>query len=153
LCHHFSGTCLVAEAGDQLAGFTLAYCPPGRSDTLFVWQIGVCGTARGRGLGSRMLDELLRRHAASGVRFLEATVTPSNSASRALFESLARRQDVECQVTPLFSSEMFPRHAAHEAEHLFRIGPLSLPRVGNGTVHAGSSPGEPEGVELPIPKL
>lgn len=138
LCHHFADTCLVAEVDDRIVGFTLGYRPPGRTDTLFLWQIGVSMTARGEGLGSRMLDELLRRHTKSGVQFLETTVTPSNSASQALFESLARRKGVECEVTPLFSSEMFSCAGAHEAEHLYRIGPLSDRTAGSGQMDDGS---------------
>lgn len=138
MCHHFSDTCLVAEIDDRIVGFTLGYRPPGRTDTLFIWQIGVCATARGAGLGGRMLDELLRRQLASGVRFVEATVTPSNAASQALFESLARRCGVACEVTSLFSSEMFSTAGAHEAEQLYRIGPLSERSIGSRKIDDGS---------------
>lgn len=127
LCHHFSDTCLVAKVDGRIIGFALAYIPPRQPGTLFVWQIGVSAAARGQGLASRMLDELLDRTATAGVRSLQATVTPSNAASRRLFESLARRRGVECEVTPLFAKDLFSPEGTHEAEELFHVGPRAGP--------------------------
>mgnify|MGYP002623084569 CR=1 FL=1 len=124
VCHHFNQTSVVAEFDGHLVGFVVAYCPPHVSATVFVWQVAVSSDVRGQRLGSRMLDDLIQRGQESGNRFLEATVTPSNVASRALFESLARRHDVNCKVSPLFPAEMFSDEGDHEAEDLFRIGPF-----------------------------
>lgn len=118
----FAETSVVAEAGDRLAGFVIGFVPPRQAGTVFVWQVGVAGAMRGRGLGGRMLDVLARR-SPGPVRFLEATVTPSNRASEALFRGFARRHAAPCAVSDLFPAQAFPI-GGHEAERLFRIGPL-----------------------------
>jgi L-2,4-diaminobutyric acid acetyltransferase len=53
---------------------------------------------------------------------VEATVTPDNSASAALFRSLAARHDTAVEEEPAFAAELFP--GGHDAEVRFRIGPL-----------------------------
>jgi L-2,4-diaminobutyric acid acetyltransferase len=121
---YFADTSVVAISdsvgGDEdMVGFVTGFCPPRKADTLFVWQIGVAGRARRRGLGGRMLDELLDR---TGARFVEATVTPDNEASAALFRSIGARHDAPVEETPLFAAELFPD--GHEPEVRFRIGPL-----------------------------
>ena len=124
---HFRNTTVVAEEAGALVGLVVAYRPPVRPHSLFVWQVGVCETARGQGLGSRMLDELLERHSAAGIRSVEATVTPSNAASRRLFASLARRHGLECTISPLFTEDLFCPEGTHEAEDLFHVGPRAGP--------------------------
>lgn len=129
LATHFSDTCLIAEEGDELIGMVIAYRPPRRSEAVFVWQVAVAPAGRGRGLGRRLLLELAARTAPHGVRFVEASVTPGNAPSRALFESLARELGTECRVQPFMTPELFPE--PHEAEELFRIGPFAA--AGNAT--------------------
>ena len=126
LCRDFADTCLVAERDSQLVGFVTAYRPPAQPETLFVWQVGVCESMRRQGLGLRMLTELTNLAAKRGaVRFLEMTISPSNRASRRLFESLARR--LETSLAELdgegFSASDFPA-GGHEPEPRLRIGPL-----------------------------
>lgn len=119
-----TATSLVAYDDDgTLRGFVLGYRPPTRPDVLFVWQIGVDPATRGLGLGRRMLLRLLDDTRPDGVRYLEATVTPSNGASQKLFRSVARELDVECEDRPHLTSDVFPDDG-HEAEDLFRIGPF-----------------------------
>lgn len=126
LCTHFAETGLVSEQGGALAGFVLAYRPPIDPEALFVWQVGVTPAARGAGLGGRMLDALLDRPACRDVRWLMATVSPDNDASRALFRGFARRREAICGHTRAFDASLFPR--PHPPEDLLRIGPL--PRGG-----------------------
>ena len=123
LARDFHETCVIAEEDGRVIGFVTAYRPPRDPDVLFVWQIAVSEEARGRGLASQMLDELIKRGLLLGVQFIEATVTGSNFASRALFMSLGRRHNVDCEITTGFSADAFET-AGHEAEDLFRIGPL-----------------------------
>lgn len=118
----FSDTCLVATQGDKLVGFVVGFVLPRQPETMFVWQIGVDASARGCGLGGRML-QVLADACPRGVRFLEATVTPSNRASESLFRAFARRRGVLCAVSNAFPSDVFPK-PGHESERLFRIGPL-----------------------------
>ena len=103
LCKHFTETCSVVVANDAIVGFVTAYFPPDRADTIFVWQIGVTRAMRGQGLATRMLQELLQRDACRGVKFLEATVDPTNHASCALFMALAKWLNAELDEHGSFS--------------------------------------------------
>lgn len=123
MCHHFGGTTVVAEAGGEVVGFVTAYRPPTHPDTVFVWQIGVDPRARGRGVARGLLDALLKRPACNDVRFLEATVTPSNVASRRLFASFARRRGAALVTGGGYPSRLFAEDG-HEPEDLIRIGPF-----------------------------
>lgn len=125
-CDQFAGTSVMAEVDGWPAGFVTGFQPPGREDVLFVWQVTVVDEHQGLGLASRMLDTLLER--LPGVSVVEATVTPSNTASQRLFRSLARRHGASCSETPYLPSDCFPA-PGHEPEVLFRIGPIDRDRV------------------------
>ena len=120
---HFSRTCIAAKSEGRLVGAVTGYLPPERADTLFVWQVAVHADQRGKGLASRMLDRLLERLARRGVRYLETTVSPSNTASVGMFRKLAARWQAPLEVGPGFPGSLF-RYQTHEAEPLYRIGPL-----------------------------
>ena len=125
LCWHFADTCVLAtDVQGRAVGFVSAYRPPGRPAVVFVWQIAVADSVRGRGVAKRLLDALMSRDAAGDVRYLEATVTPSNAASRALFTSWAKRRGVECVVSDGLGEDLFGTSEPHEREDLFRIGPF-----------------------------
>lgn len=121
LTHHFADTCVVAEVAGSVVGFLSAYLIPGRPDTLFVWQVVVDASQRGHGLAGLMLEELLQRPACSGVRYLEATVNPSNGASRRLFERQAHSIGSTLQEHPFLGAEDFGPGAGHEDEILLHI--------------------------------
>lgn len=121
LAKHFDATTLVAERGDQLLGFVMAYRPPRQPDTAFVWQIGVAAAARGQGVAGKLLDSLASN---SGARYIEASVGVSNEPSRALFSGFARRHDAAVDSDEDFiNAAEFP--GEHETEKRFRIGPLA----------------------------
>lgn len=124
LCRDFGDTCVVACRGSEMVGFVTAYRPPQRPDCIFIWQIGVAGAVRGQGLATRILEALLALPACRDVRVLEATVTPSNTASRRLFQSFAESLDVPCVIEQGFTAELCG-DGDHEEEELFRIGPLA----------------------------
>lgn len=123
LCHHYSDTCIVAESDDSIEGFISAYLPPTKMGVLFVWQVAVKATVRGRGVASQMLRELLNRNVCRGVKYIETTVSPSNARSRAFFHSFAHHLHADLAETEGFSKTLFPG-ADHESEPLFRIGPF-----------------------------
>lgn len=121
----FADTGVVAETSDgRLAGFIAGHHPPARPDAVFVWQIGVAPRMRRQGLGHRMLDALVDRQS-SHVQWLEATVSPDNEPSMGLFRVFARERGLECIESDYLASRLFP--GEHEAERLFRIGPLQSP--------------------------
>ena len=127
LCTHFSETSAVVEAENGFPlGFLGGYLKPSESSVLFVWQIAVVRAARGHGIGKQLLQDVLNRPSCRHVRYLEATVTPSNAASLALFRSFARTHRAECHETPMFAAEDFGREL-HEEEVLLHIGPLRGP--------------------------
>ncbi|MBI2502305.1 MAG: diaminobutyrate acetyltransferase [Candidatus Latescibacteria bacterium] len=133
LCQHFPDTCVVAEQNGEIVGFLSAYRPPASPEVIFVWQVAVRQEARGRGVATAMLTELLSRRACRDISFLEATISPSNRASQALFRSLARQLETQCEEIPLFAADLFGGEA-HEEEILFRIGlfrPLVEPATWN----------------------
>jgi L-2,4-diaminobutyric acid acetyltransferase len=130
LCDHFAATSVIAERGDAPVGFIAGYRPPTKQDCVFVWQVAVHPSARGLGLGSQMLDHLIARPECGDARFLEATVSPSNRASRRLFESFAKRHGASFGWSAGYLSNLFgaATHSgeAHEAEELIRVGPLPV---------------------------
>lgn len=126
----FSATSVVAidKTTDQLLGFITGYMRPDATDTLFVWQVAVAQAARGLGLASRMLEQLIENTSATS---LETTVTDDNEASKRLFASMAKRHDAGHQVSALFTPELYPD--GHDTEFLHRIGPLKTAPSQPGT--------------------
>jgi L-2,4-diaminobutyric acid acetyltransferase len=118
-CRDFSGSSVVAEQDGALVGYITGYRRPDESDTLFVWQVAVDPGHRGRGLARRMLDSLV---ASVCPRHVEATVTPDNRASHALFASFADAHDAPTHREALFDAAHLGDD--HEPEELVRIGPL-----------------------------
>ncbi|WP_079528370.1 diaminobutyrate acetyltransferase [Halobacillus hunanensis] len=128
MCEYFAETCVVAKENDKLVGFVTAFIPPEQSDVVFVWQIGIDSSQRGKGVASKILNELVDREVCNEVRYLEATVTPSNEASQSLFKKLARDHKTTCTITECFPEDLFPGEG-HEEELTFRIGPFSKPKT------------------------
>jgi len=131
ICRDFAATSRVATSAENLLGFVAGYIPPERRDVLFVWQIGTAAAARGRGLGKALLRAALQAPACRRVRYLEATITPSNAASARLFRSIAHELQADLKVLPGFSSADFEtgeNATSHEPEELIRIGPLKEQR-------------------------
>lgn len=116
---HFDLTSVVARRGDVVVGFVAGFLVPDEPGTLFVWQIGVAASARRTGLGSRMLDHLVARLCP---RHLEATVTPDNAASAAMFRSLGARRRTRVTEELAYPAELLG--VDHEPEIRIRIGPL-----------------------------
>lgn len=126
-CTHFADTAIAAVNGDteQLVGFISGYIPPQRDDTLFVWQVAVDPSVRGQGLAKRMLLALIERcREEKGIRFIETTINPGNTASEALFTAAYAHLGASLQQAVLFGRR---QHFAdrHDDEVLWRGGPLS----------------------------
>lgn len=121
---HLAPTSIVAELDGDIVGFVSAYRPPTQESVLFVWQVGVAPRGRGRGLARRMILDILTRDAARGVRWIEATVTPANTASQRLFASVARRLHADIEIKPYFGAKLFPEDGHQQEEKLHRIGPF-----------------------------
>ena len=124
----FASTSLVADVRGEVCGLITGYHPPMRPGVLFVWQVAVARSAQGTGLAGTMLDSLVSR--VRGDRHghpitVEATVSPSNSASRALFGGFARRHGVPVTEQRHFTAAQLDADQTHEDEPLLRIGPIT----------------------------
>lgn len=129
----FADASVVAELDGRLVGFVMGFRPPTRPEALFVWQVAVDAAGRGQGLATRMLDALMGQGPealpSEGPRptHLEATVTPSNAASLALFRGMAKRHGCACEERTAIPAAAFPG-PDHESEDLLRIGPFRAAR-------------------------
>lgn len=123
MAEYFSETCVVAKENNTVVGFITGFIQPEHPDVIFIWQIGVDSSQRGKGLASKMLDDLLARASTETVRYLEATITKDNIPSQSLFKKLAKEKKTEYKVEETFPAEVFPGDG--EAEYTYRIGPIS----------------------------
>ncbi|WP_212524301.1 diaminobutyrate acetyltransferase [Actibacterium sp. MT2.3-13A] len=119
-CDHFRDTCVVAEVDGAIAGWVSGHVLPHDPETLFVWQVAVAEEARGTGLGSRMLRELLGRDASEGVRRLQTTITADNDASWALFRRFAERMGGALESEAHFTRDTH-FDGQHATEHMVTI--------------------------------
>jgi L-2,4-diaminobutyric acid acetyltransferase len=119
-CDHFAETCVVAELDGEIVGWVSGYIVPAEPDTLFVWQVAVSEAARGRGVGKRMLAELLRRECCSEVVRLKTTITKDNEASWALFGAFADAVQGELEREAYFKREEH-FEGRHDTEHMVTI--------------------------------
>ncbi|HKJ76586.1 MAG TPA: diaminobutyrate acetyltransferase [Gammaproteobacteria bacterium] len=123
LCRHFADTCAVAEVDGQVLGFLSAYRIPNAPERLFIWQAAVDPALRGHGMAGRLLEEVVGRPEVADVRYLDVTVSPSNTASRRVFEKFAQKRGAGWHEEVFLNVEDFGSQV-HEEELLFRIGPL-----------------------------
>ena len=122
-CRFFAGSSVVAREGEKVVGFVTAFQSADRPHVLFIWQVAVEKSQRGKGLAIRMLEEILSRGQTRKTAYLETTVSPSNQASQSLFHSLASKLGARLEKSTLFQREDFG-DVSHEEEILFRIGPI-----------------------------
>lgn len=122
-CHDFAATSVIARVDGAAAGFVTGYRRPDDPQTLFVWQVAVDAEYRGAGIAGKLLNGLLDRLIPEGVRYLDTTITASNTASIRLFTALARDRNTEIGRSELFTAGSFPD--GHDAEDLYRIGPFA----------------------------
>ncbi|MEX0382136.1 diaminobutyrate acetyltransferase [Spiribacter sp. 1M153] len=122
LARDFADTCVIAEHEGRIVGFASGYRRPRHPEVVFLWQVGIRPRLQGQGLGKRLIAAFLRQPGADRASMLETTIAPDNEASRALFQSMARELDTDCQISPCFRAEDFPDNG-HSAEELFTIGP------------------------------
>ena len=123
-CSHFAQTCALAEQDGQPIAFVSGYLRPDAPDTLFIWQVAVAPEARGQGLASRLILEIVARNADKGLHHVHATITDDNAASWALFEGLADRLNTRFERVPGFD-EQAHFDGRHATETLISIGPLT----------------------------
>lgn len=122
LAKDFSDTCVVAEYDNKIIAFSSGYIPSNRRDTFFSWEIVVDQDYRGYGLQKKLLLHQIKM---TNVKYLEGTVNPSNKVSKKNFVDLAKLFKTRLEKRILFNEEDF-ENDGHEAEILYRIGPIIL---------------------------
>lgn len=125
MARDFAATSRLAVSAGEPVGFVLGYRRPTAPERLFVWQIAVDESQRGRRVAARLLDGLLAD--LPEVTTLETTITADNTASQRLFASFAQRHGAEHTIEPLLTEAHFP-DPGHGAELLHTISAL---RVGS----------------------
>lgn len=78
---------LVAEEAGRLRGYALFVTAPGGSVS-WIMSLAVTPDQRSRGLGRRLMREVLHRVRADGIRAVRLTVDPANTPAVALYRSL-----------------------------------------------------------------
>lgn len=124
MCSYFSDSSMVAEQDGRPVGFLGGFRVPSAPDVLFVWQVVVASDCRKQGIAGELLEQLLLRPLNHDVRWLEATVAPSNMASRRFFQAFAERWQLRTDEQPGFLAEDLQAAPGHEAEPVLRIGPI-----------------------------
>ena len=121
LARDFAATSRVAVADGDTVGFALGYRRPPAPERLFIWQIAVNESQRGRRIAARLLDAVVAD--LPEVTTLETTITEDNAASQRLFASFAERHGANHSVGPLLTEAHFP-DPGHGAELLHEISEL-----------------------------
>ncbi|MDR3577755.1 MAG: diaminobutyrate acetyltransferase [Anaerolineaceae bacterium] len=126
LCSYFKETCAVAKSNGAVVGFAIGLRSPLQQATLFIWQILVREDARGKRVGLALLSDILRRPSSKKFNTIEATIAPNNTASQALFASIAKKLSTTIsQPADFLGMEQFPPEIKnHEPEFLYRVGPF-----------------------------
>lgn len=119
-CDHFADTCVLAELDGEVVGWISAYVRPDDPETLFIWQVAVSPTARGRGLGRRMLVHLAEREACVDVTRIQTTITRDNDASWGLFTAFADEHGTDMDRESHFEKDTHFDGSA-KTEHLVTI--------------------------------
>jgi len=125
---HFASTSVAAKRNGRVVGFISGYLLPDRPDTFFIWQVAVDEEARGVGLASRMLINLLARSACKKVNYLETTITQDNTPSWNLFKSLGKRLSAGFQSSVWLEKDAH-FDGQHDSEALVRIGPFNTDQI------------------------
>mgnify|MGYP003335715068 CR=1 FL=1 len=120
---HFSETSAVTFLEDKPAGFLSAYLIPKSPQILFIWQIGVMPQYQGKGFAFAMIKNVLSRQVCQKVTSINTTITPSNTASRKLFQKVSHLLNAEFNCSSFYSPMDFPD--THEEEDLITIGPFN----------------------------
>ncbi len=121
LAKDFARTCVVGEHMGKIVAFSSGYLSPAKPDTFFSWEAVVHKDYRGNNLQKHML---LWQINVTGATYFEGTVNPTNEASKRTFRGLAEQLRTNCEESLLFSEADF-ENDGHEAEVLFRVGPIS----------------------------
>lgn len=86
----YSETFLVAEIDGVVVGYVFGIAPSNDDKRAFLWQVAVSGQHRGHGIAKALITEFVRQCQYRQITDIALTISPGNSASKKLFESVAR---------------------------------------------------------------
>lgn len=122
MCADFADTSILAEQDGEIIGYISGYIPPNDPTTLFIWQVAVAQSARGKGLATALLSTLVNEiKEAAKITQITTTISPSNKPSQTLFIRYAESNSVSLIKTPFLEAEDFGPGEGHEAEILYTI--------------------------------
>jgi ribosomal protein S18 acetylase RimI-like enzyme len=85
---HFAETSLVAEDGEELAGFLVGFLSPSRSDEAYIHFVGVHPARRRDGLARTLYDRFFGLARADGRTVVRCVTSPVNEGSVAFHRRL-----------------------------------------------------------------
>ena len=88
--YHGSSIFILEDAGEPI-GYIMALDNP---DCVFLWQIGILASYRGKGLSQRLYTQVMNYAAAAGKK-VQVTIAPDNKASFGALESYCRSHSLE----------------------------------------------------------
>ena len=118
---HFADSCVLAEQDGELLGFVSGYLRPDKPSELFVWQMVVAQSGRGKGIAKGLIKQLLKQVIASSPTSLQSmscTISPSNLASQGVFKSLTKSFGLILSTQPFLTEAHFSGQE-HEAEDYY----------------------------------
>ncbi len=116
---HYADTCVLAELNGKVVGFISGYIRPDASQTLFVWQVAVATSMRGKKLAKELLRTLIKNQAhRAQVDTLSTTISPSNTSSQNFFINFAKSFNLEISQENYLEADHFGEDE-HEAELLY----------------------------------
>jgi diaminobutyrate acetyltransferase len=92
LFRSFPDTCFVVETSGQLSGFISSIRGTAHPEAIYVWQIGVIPSERGKGLSFQLIDSVAIAARRIGCSLLQVGIEPSNDQSLSVFRAYARKK-------------------------------------------------------------
>ncbi len=123
-CYHFKDTSICVRYSGEICGFVSGYIIP-QTNSLFIWQVAVSETQRGKGLALKMISKILESEACSNVNNIKTSITNSNTSSQRLFTKIADKYSTQIK-SEAFINQANHFNGEHESEYLYTVGPLCL---------------------------
>jgi ribosomal protein S18 acetylase RimI-like enzyme len=90
---HFEGTSLVAEEGDELAGFVCGFLSQTAPEEAYIHFVGVAPEHRGGGVGRMLYERFFDEVRDAGRSIVRCVTSPVNEGSVAFHEALGFEVD------------------------------------------------------------
>lgn len=108
--HYFNQTCSVAFQGEKVIAFVSGFINPANKNCLFIWQVAIDESFRGKGLGIELIEFLLDQN--KDVNTIETSITKNNIASRRMFQKIVKKYEAT-----MYEEILFDKHEDFSNEH------------------------------------